>query len=615
MPLVSSMSPVRDRTQSVSRIHILPPEVANVIAAGEVIERPASVVRELVDNALDAGASHIIVRLEDAGKRLIEVQDDGEGMTEAEALLCLQRHATSKIRHIDDLQALQTLGFRGEALPSIAAAARLVITTCPRDEAGGGVRLLSEARGTQISVQRIACPPGTSIRVESLFAELPARQKFLKGERTELSHIQDFLRRIALAYPQCRFELQHQGRTLLACHTTQGLEQRITELFGAECRDQLIPLTSTGAIDISGYLGAPALARSGAAQLYTFINGRAIRDRVLMHAIQEGYRTYIPSGETPFVILLLRMSAEEVDVNVHPAKAEVRFRAPGAVHNLVYHAIRKTLSTRATGIGQSPAAPRSHTIPALTTATSTPGPEIGGRAAGSAARSPAWTLRETPVPNYASPTERPPAVQYTFAPVVATSAEGTLRPLGQLNQTYLLFEGPDGSLIVIDQHAAHERIGYEHFKREWAAGGIESQALLTPELITLDPAAIEAVLEHETVWQRLGLLLEPFGDGSIAIKAVPALLKDAALTPLIQALAHDCLDTHGAASLESRIDYILMTMACHRMVRAGAILGASEASALVETMGAGENTDRCPHGRPTWVRIPKSDIERWFRRR
>lgn len=586
-------------------IHVLPDDIANVIAAGEVVERPASVVRELVDNSLDAGATAIEVMLEDAGKSYIAVRDDGHGMREADVSLALQAHATSKIHSLDDLHAIQTLGFRGEALPSIAAASELRLTSRHSDE-DVGTRVISEERGTVVSVQKVASAVGTHVEVMNLFAALPARQKFLKGDRTELSHIQDLLTRVALANPQCRLTLKHGKRRLISCQHQGELHDRVTELFGTDVMKQLNTVEADGAAVLRGYCGAPSMARPGSSQIYMYINGRAVRDRVLTHAVMEAYRTFIPRGEQPFVILFISLDPSEVDVNVHPAKAEVRLANSGAVYSMIKHALRKVLESanviRDEGAIDVVGSVQAHSATSY------------------AATSKAMSSRPTAlqVQEAMALYERPaPRDDGEFPSATAPQRDEQppqWRSLGQLNTTYLLFEGRDGSLCVVDQHAAHERLGYERFKREWLAGGVERQALLTPEVINLEPAQAEVLCARAEELLRFGFELSDFGDGSVAVHSVPTLLRKTDLPSLLSAVAEDLRAERGVVSLESRMDHILMTMACHRMVRAGDTLHAEEAISLLEQMRADSSMDRCPHGRPTWIRFSNLDIEKWFKR-
>ena len=582
-----------------SRIQVLSPEVANVIAAGEVIERPASVVKELVENAIDAEATEIVIRLEEAGKRCITVSDNGCGLSAEDALLSLQRHATSKLRSPEDLLSVRTLGFRGEAMPSIAAIGTFRLVTRAQGAASGvEVRVM---HGAQPVVRDIGCPVGTTVEVRDLFATVPARRKFLKGERTELAHIREMVTRLALATPHARFRLEHNGHVMLACHAVGDLGQRTHEIFGAEIGTRLIRIHEEGAFGLSGFCGVPALARSGASQLYTFVNGRAVRDRVMQHAVMEAYRTFIPHGDQPLVVLMLTMPPGEVDVNVHPTKAEVRFVNSGAVHHLISTAIRKCVEGH--GEMRSATAERS-------------------RGAYPSARD---TVAPTPLAVQEALTlYRPGMHEPRAAAPVSSSGDDTehaptdafFKPLGQFAQTYLVYETTGGGLLLVDQHAAHERIGYETLKAQFRAGRLQQQLLLTPLVLELAPAASAALLEHRAELAVLGFEIDDFGKESVVVTSVPALLdQHADFAKLIAQMADDFQRYDRSTAVEERIDHLLATMACHRQIRAGDRLTTPHLQALVGDMQQGVSKDRCPHGRPTWVMLSKAEIEKWFHRR
>jgi len=575
-----------------SRIQILPPEVANLIAAGEVVERPASVVKELVENALDADAREIIVRLEQAGRELIEIRDDGCGMTSAEARLAIERHATSKIRAVSDLQQLTTLGFRGEALPSIAAVGDFTLTSRVRGDSGPAVCVQMRPPHPRPDVSVVGAPEGTTIALRRIFAQLPARQKFLKGERTELAHIQDLLLRLALVHPERRFALLHNDRTIWQAHSRGGIAERLIELFGEKLFAQLLPLHVDGAIALTGFCGTPALARTSSPQIFAYINGRAVRDRVVQHAIAEGYRTFTAHGAHPFVFLQLTMSAADVDVNVHPAKTEVRFQNSGAVHGLVAQAIRKCLASNNVASRQSPVAGYCNSNIELATQV------------------------QEPLALYSITDDRRPATGDAVAvPGDRRPATGdAFRPLGQLAATYLLYETPDGSLLIVDQHAAHERIGYDALKEGIAAKNLEQQFLLTPLVFDLPPAQCAALLEAHEWLASLRFDIEAFGEHTIIVKAVPVLLLQSNPENLLRAVAAELAEHSVSTAIEKQLDHLLMTMACHWQIRAGEVLQPSELSALLSEMQQGDSKDRCPHGRPTWIRFTRQELDKWFGR-
>ncbi len=588
-----------------TRIRVLPPEIANVIAAGEVVERPASVVKELVENALDAGATDIVVRLEGAGKTRLSVEDNGCGMSADDVVLALERHATSKLTTAEDLHTVATLGFRGEALPSIAAVGTLrIVTRTSESSVGTELRV---ARGETPTVREIGAPLGTTVEVADLFAAIPARRKFLKGDRTELAHIQEILTRLALVAPHCRFRLDHEGRALLTCHAIHGLAPRVTELFGADCIEQMIPLEHAGTISLQGLVGLPALAKPGASQLYTFVNGRPIRDRIVHHAITEGFRTFIPQGYQPFVVLMLTMPPAEVDVNVHPAKAEVRFANAGGIHHLLSTAIRKALERHRTITSGLDSMPRG----------STPSAPY---AMPSSATSPLAVQEALALYQPMAHAQTPVGAGVEHSADEHSNDDGTalphVRPLGQLAKTYLMYEAPGGGLLIIDQHAAHERIGYEALKANLQAGALPQQLLVTPFLFEGHRSECAILLEHHDELLRLGFDTEPFGAESLLVKSIPAILAARLdLASLLAQMAHDFQSHARSTAVEERIDRLLTTMACHRQIRAGDVLQGPHLTALLDDLQQGTAKDRCPHGRPTWVVVPKSEIEKWFHRR
>ncbi|MBI2343597.1 MAG: DNA mismatch repair endonuclease MutL [Deltaproteobacteria bacterium] len=590
-----------------SRIQILSPEIANLIAAGEVVERPASVVKELVENALDAEAHDILVELEEGGKGRIVVRDDGVGMTREEVLLSLERHATSKVRYREDLERIATFGFRGEALPSIAVAGHFSLTSRARHGADAAVRVSISPPGTPTVVTEVGAPAGTCVEVRQLFADLPARRKFLKATRTELAHIHETLTRLALGAPERRFRLVHGGRTLMACHATTGLSERIAELFGATQRDQLLPLETEGPVRLRGYCGHPSLARSSGQHGYLFVNGRAVRDRLLQHAINEGYRTYLPRGAQPFVILFLALAADEVDVNVHPTKSEVRFLHAGAIHDLVRTAIQKALGTGNTLRHAITPEPRdfslSREIP-LAQESQGGGDPLGGPLA----------LRESvvlplPVSDAGWQQHLLPAMGPDDAPHPAG-----LRPIGQLAATYLLCATEEGGLLVIDQHAADERIGFETLKAAYAVQNIATQYLLDPVIVDLSPLDVAAIVEHQEILARVGVQVEPFGEGSVVVKALPALLAQADGRRLLSAIAAQLREWGRSNAVEGEVDHLFATMACHRQIRAGEHLRPAQIAGLVGQLTRGVSKDRCPHGRPTWTYFSPDVIKGWFHR-
>lgn len=593
-------------------IQVLSTEVANLIAAGEVVERPASVVKELVENALDAGASSVTVDLQDGGVTRIQVSDDGAGMSPEDLSVCILPHATSKISSAEDLAQIATLGFRGEALPSIAAVSRLLITSKPC--AAESANCICVDAGKIGSVQPCSAPDGTLVLVENLFANTPARQKFLKTERTEYSHIYDLILRMTLANPDVRFVLRHNDRETLCTHATGDLRGRIAELLGVSVAEQLIPFSeNSGSVGICGFAGRPALAKGGSPQTYLAVNGRVVRDRLLMHAVAEAYRTMLPRNEYPFCVVSLTMPSDLVDVNVHPAKAEVRFAQSQAMHQLVLHTLRATLQ-QAPGMAATIETCLNPSPPQRSWSGS------GGPGWGHTAGSPltlnhrggddvvnTWPSLRPPQTDAASPDAEPSLFDETDVP--------PLRPLGQLARTYLLYEGPNGDLVAVDQHAAHERLGYLHLKVRFEKSDLAVQRLLIPAVVELAPRAHAAIVEALELLAKCGLETEDFGGGSVVVKSVPALLADTDPTALVRGVAADLAESSTMPSLDAAIDHVLMTMSCHRQVRAGDYLSPEEIAVLAKDIMSTPTAERCPHGRPTWVRVPKSEVEKWFARR
>lgn len=595
-------------------IQVLSTEVANLIAAGEVVERPASVVKELVENALDAGAGSVTVDLQDGGVTRIQVSDDGGGMSPDDLSICILPHATSKISSAEDLAQIATLGFRGEALPSIAAVSRMLITSKPHSAESASCICVDA--GKIGSVQPCSAPDGTLVLIENLFANTPARQKFLKTERTEYSHIYDLILRMALANPDVRFVLRHNDRETLCTHTTGDLRGRIAELLGVAVAEQLIPFSeNSGEVGICGFAGRPALAKGGSPQTYLAVNGRVVRDRLLMHAVSESYRTMLPRGEYPFCVVSLTMPSDLVDVNVHPAKAEVRFAQSQAIHQLVLHTLRATLQ-QAPGMAATIENSLNPSPPQRSWSA------IGGPELGHTTGSP-LTLNRRGGDDVVNtwPSLRPPQAHSSqpdsdqSPSLFAETDVAPLRPLGQLARTYLLYEGPNGDLVAVDQHAAHERLGYLHLKMRFEKSDLAVQRLLIPAVVELAPRAHAAIVEALELLAKCGLEAEDFGGGSVVVKSVPAMLADTDPNTLIRGVAADLAESNTTPSLDAAIDHVLMTMACHRMVRAGDYLSPEEIAVLAKDVMSTPTAERCPHGRPTWVRVPKSEIEKWFSRR
>ncbi|MBI4185249.1 MAG: DNA mismatch repair endonuclease MutL [Proteobacteria bacterium] len=587
-------------------IRRLPPEIVNRIAAGEVVERPASAVKELVENAIDAGASRIQVVLRDGGRSLIQVLDDGCGMGAEELALAIERHATSKLPG-DDLTHIATLGFRGEALPAIGAVSRMSLTSRRRG-AESAWRITLDG-GLAGGVAPAAHPPGTRVEVRDLFFATPARLKFLKAPRTELEHAADAVLRLALAHPGIAFSLRDGAREVLDLPAEPGLAggdlagARLARLAQAMGRDFAANALAIAAvrdgIGLSGHAGLPTLNRASARHQYLFVNGRPVRDRLLAGCLRAAYRDLVPRDRHPMAALFLAVPPEAVDVNVHPAKAEVRFREPGVVRGLVVAALRHVLA------------------------------EAGHRASSALGGAALGALRPNGGPPGRYPEPRPgprPAPGLAEAAVTYQAPLGSLDPRpgpaanplgfarGQVRDTYIVAETADG-LVLVDQHAAHERLTYERLKAELAAGGAKRQGLLIPEVVELDEAAVARLAGAAPDLAELGLVLEPFGPGAVVVREVPALLGPEAVPGLVRDLADGLAEGGAAGPLAARLDSVLATMACHASVRAGRRLGVEEMNALLRQMEATPHSGQCNHGRPTYVELKLADIERLFGRR
>ncbi|WP_448384171.1 DNA mismatch repair endonuclease MutL [Desulfosoma sp.] len=596
------------------KIKVLSDHLCNQIAAGEVVERPAAVVKELVENSVDAGARRIRVFLEKGGRALVRVVDDGEGMSPEDALLALERHATSKIATAEDLQAIRSLGFRGEALPSIAAVSRLEMITREK-EAVSGTRIVVEG-GTIRTVEEVGCPAGTSITVRDLFYNVPARRKFLRTVETETAHISDMFLRLALAQPDLYWQLAHHDRTVHDFPKAASLHDRVYHVFGAAVAKSLIPVDfQTEHAAVRGLIGPPELQRANSRSLFLFVNKRPVKDTLLTHAVLTAYDTLLPKGTYPFVVLFVDVPPRLVDVNVHPTKREVRFRDPP----LVLDGVRRAMAQ-----GLESAMKASWTRPFYASLES-PRPAA---AAAAAAESRAglqgmqpWTVsgpaaRPEPVPMpwpnrlpEGSPAGDAPREERPHEPT-GPPAFSSLRILGQLACAYILVEAPDG-LILIDQHAAHERISYERLMAGFGSAG--SQRLAPPVVLDLPPLEADALSRWLPEVQFLGFDIEPFGGGSFVIHAMPSVLKHTDPAALIRRLA----ETTPAEERTPRVglmEKLAHTAACHASVRAGQRLNLEEMRQLLKDLDATRLSATCPHGRPLWWKITLDQIQRFFQR-
>jgi DNA mismatch repair protein MutL len=592
------------------RIHQLPQQLVNQIAAGEVIERPASAVKEFVENSLDAGATRIEIDIEDGGARLIRVRDDGSGIAAEDLSLAVAPHATSKIATLEDLERVRTLGFRGEALPSIASVSRFALIS---RYAGAEAAWRIEIEGGRTSPPRPAQhPPGTTVEVRDIFHNVPARRKFLRAERTEFNHIDELVKAIALARPQVEFRLGHNGkpvRLLRPADSDAALAARVGEILGAEFPAQSLRIDHAGAgLRLSGWVGLPTASRSQADQQYFYVNGRLVRDRTVTHAVRQAYADVLFHGRHPAYVLFLELAPETVDVNVHPAKSEVRFRESRLVHDFLYRTLNEALAqTRA---GAESAAPMSNSA---SVAALAPWRAQGGLGLG---------VRE-PLADYAalfgagSASARVAFTAMAQSENVNNATDAGVPPLGyalaQLAGIYVLAENAHG-LVLVDMHAAHERITYEKLKAAQACDGIRAQLLLVPLVLAVSEREAGCAEEHASALAELGFDIVRSGPQSITVKRYPGLLEGADIGGLVRDVLGDLL-THGSTRrLEETRNEVLSTMACHGSVRANRRLNLPEMNALLREMEATERSGQCNHGRPTWVQMSVAELDRMFLR-
>jgi DNA mismatch repair protein MutL len=664
------------------RIHVLPEHVANKIAAGEVVERPASVVKELLENALDAGATRIKISVEAGGKKLIQITDNGCGMVRDDAMLAFERHATSKIKDAEDLLSVATLGFRGEALPSIASVSRLRLET--RDAGATAGTILEINGGRMARVEEAGLPEGTSITVRDLFFNTPARKKFLKAESTELSHIASLVTHYALAHPEKHFELHSATNAMLVAPPVAGYSERVYQVFGKETLDQLIAVAARqplehvglpqpppwrrgqddeasqpvdpGEMRLHGFVSKPEIQKLNRNSIFVFVNGRLIRDRLVQHGLTEAYRNIIPPSVYPVVLLFLELPPGEVDVNVHPSKTEVRFRQPTLMHDFVRDTVRAAL------MKARPAPQFTTEIHAHATASSglTPGarewepPSDLGSAPGAATRAfydpagGAGFALQAPLPppvsarfqfeggiaveaNAAIPVARGLETRFTeiipetipdngCAPALDTQEEdptlaalSTLRPLGQIRNSFILAVNEDG-LWIVDQHVAHERVLFERILKQRAAQKVESQRLLMPIVLELSPAQQAIFTEIADELQHNGFEAEPFGARSVAVKVAPAGVDAAAVEHMLHELLDQISREEQSLNLEKIRGRIAASIACHAAIKVNMPLEQNKMDWLLAELAKTDHPMSCPHGRPVVLRYSVKDIQKAFKR-
>ncbi|MDY6951164.1 MAG: DNA mismatch repair endonuclease MutL [Thermodesulfobacteriota bacterium] len=575
-----------------ARIRILPESLSNKIAAGEVVERPASVVKELMENAIDAKSTQVTVEVSKGGRALIRVSDNGIGMDRDDALLAIERHATSKVRDEKDLFSIATLGFRGEALPSIASVSDMEIVTSV-ESAHAGTRIVVKG-GTIKEVSEVGAPTGTMISVKRLFFNTPARRKYLKTEQTELGHISDTVTRMALAWPGVRFRFSHNARTVANWGPMSDSMKRVADVLGARVEDNLYEVDySEGSVGIRGFVASPDSTRRTSRGLFVFVNGRFVRDKVLHHAIMEGFTGRIMKGDYPMAVVFVTLPFDHVDVNVHPTKNVVRFQAPNQVHDTISRGISKTLvAGDRPGWGMAP--PSGPAYRPYTYALSSSRTEINEPGAAA-------------LPKQASPPAPAPQALWQERPV------SSLRIIGQLHNTYILCESEEG-LVLVDQHAAHERVVFDALKAAHGRSDVVRQGMLIPERLELshrEADILEALLQE---LGHMGVDIEPFGERTYLVRSVPELLAGKPVKPLVMEIIEKVQEIGLASGLQGAVDEVLMIMACHGAIRANERLSEEEMTSLLHQLDSLDNATHCPHGRPTLVRQSLRQIEKDFRR-
>jgi len=608
-------------------VRVLPENLSNKIAAGEVVERPASVVKELLENALDAKSTRIIIEVEKGGQSLIQISDNGVGMRPDDALLAIERHATSKITSIDDLFSIQTLGFRGEALPSIASVSRFLLIT--RDKSSdAGTEIIVEG-GKVKSVSEAGAPSGTLVSVKQLFFNTPARKKFLKTVGTEMSHIADTVSRVALGHPEVQFRLVHNNKVVKNWpHVSRHID-RIVDVLGKDVKSDLhaIELSQNG-LSISGWIGSPRITRRTSRGLYIFVNDRFVRDRTIQHGVFQGFAQRLVKGQFPVAVVFIKIPFDQVDVNVHPTKNEVRFVNPHQVHEAAKSAIAQTLYEidrvnwrPANGSQRQESQSASKVAEAMTPFTPPIRMTLPPRQNKFADTESNFRQSATddwqPAPTSHQPLaghQRPAAGdRKNQAPIFDSKGFGALRVVGQLHNTYIVCES-DAGLVLIDHHAAHERILFEQLRRRAADQQTAAQQLVAPETIELNFREAEILGQMLSDLKTLGLAVEPFGKNTFVIKAVPVLLSGRDLKPMIHEIVEKTATVGYSPGLKDALDECRMVMACHGALRAHQALTEKQIEKLLQQLDACDHPSHCPHGRPTWIRWDLTTLEKSFKR-
>jgi DNA mismatch repair protein MutL len=588
-----------------AKIRVLPENLSNKIAAGEVVERPASVVKELVENALDAGATRVIIEVEKGGQSLIQVSDNGAGMRRDDALLAIERYATSKISTDDDLFAISTLGFRGEALPSIAAVSRFALLT--RHNTSDAGTQISVDGGKIKNVSEIGAPQGTMITVKQLFFNIPARKKFLKSVGTEMSHIADIVTRMALGHPEVQFRLIHNNKAVKSWPLVSRHFDRVVDVLGKDCGPDLHPIEfDRNGVSVSGWTSSPRIARRTSRGLYIFVNRRFVRDRSIQHGVFQGYAQRLVKGQFPIAVVFIKIPFDQVDVNVHPTKNEVRFVSPHQVHEAVKSAIAQTLYEidRLNWRPQNQEPPKtSQVVESIST--------FRPAAEGAVKNDFGFRISDFGIKNREQKTtddrQRQPELMFE------SKGFSALRVVGQLHNLYIVCES-DGGLVLIDQHAAHERILFEHLKQRANDRPSAAQRLLVPETLEFNFREAEILGQMLADLKNLGLDIEPFGKNTFIVKAVPALLSGRDLRPMIYEIVEKIAADGYSPGLENTLDQCRMVMACHGAMRANQQLTEEQIRELLHQLDECENPSHCPHGRPSWIRWDLITLEKLFKR-
>ena len=612
-----------------AKINRLSPRLANQIAAGEVVERPASVVKELLENSLDAGATRLDIDVEEGGVKLIRIRDNGEGVAEDDLPLTIARHATSKIHELDDLEGVATLGFRGEALASISSVSRLSLTSS-NDDTGAGWKVQAEGRDMEAVVIPAAHTRGTTVEVRDLFFNTPARRKFLRTDKTEFSHLEEVVKRLALSHFEVGFTLRHNQRVVHSLKPAQDerdQDRRVASLCGPAFIDNAVRIdTQTSGLRLWGWLGLPTFSRSQADLQYFFVNGRSVRDKVVNHAVRQAYQDVMYHGRHAAFVLYLELDPKGVDVNVHPTKHEVRFRESRQVHDFLFRSLHRAIAE----LTPADARPQPTLTPSLA-------PKVSGVDAGEFREQARLPLQQAARPIYQVADtmqlygqlhpERPAVDAIPLSPALrvdtaitfpAEPAEGDeIPPLGfalaQLHGIYILAQNREG-LVLVDMHAAHERITYERLKTSWDEAKIRSQPLLVPHSMAISSREADFAEEHADLFQRLGFVLQRVGPESLLIRELPILLRNANVEQLVRDVLADLVAMGSSDRIDNVLNELLATMACHGSVRANRKLTLPEMNALLRDMEITERSGQCNHGRPTWVPLPLAELDKLFLR-